>query len=71
MNKRQLKSMWVGIILFVLMAITWIAEIEQRRLPSDIAAFVVATLIILAPTCDLIYTFRDKKTKDRARTINQ
>ena len=67
MNKKQLVSMWVGIV-----AIVWAGSQEAEVFyvgghDVDWGNFLLWAILIALVTGGLIYTFKDKKPKDEQK----
>lgn len=67
MNKKQLITMWCGIGAFALLGVFW-PPYSSLYIPSAIAMVIellVRWAVVVVITGGLIYTFADKKPKDK------
>ena len=66
MNKKQLYTMWAGIIVFVFLGMCIPTECRKsghRFLVTDYRPLVMGLLSTIVVTAGLIYTFKDKNDK--------
>ena len=65
MNRKQIISMWLGIVAFVFVGIVRLNNMGYSDISTTIISLIVMWICISVVAAGLIYTFRDKIPKSK------
>ena len=73
MNKKQIASMWLGILFFVSLLIMLLIDLSEAfgRLDNWYDELIIYTVLDIIVTTGLIFTFKDRKKELQKRRVNK